>query len=150
VLGLREVARTRDRGRVGADQRKQAALERALVQLDGVADAEAPDHVEQLLQRHAFGVEQQLIAGVEDPQVPEHLALRGEEGRVAALALGQPLDVVGDLALQERLRVAAGEGELAALGAIEQPARLREHPIVGRERIGGCHVSEDNDAATRP
>ncbi len=147
MLGLGKIAHSRDGGGVGADQRNEAALERALVQLDVVADAEAPDQVEELLERHAFGVEQQLIAGVEGPQVTEHLALRGEEGRVAALALDQTLHVVGDLALQERLRVAAGEGELAALGAIELPARLRDHPIVGRERIGGCHAPEDNDAA---
>ena len=148
VLDLREVAHTSDRGRVSADQREQAALERALVELDVVADAEAPDHVEQLLQRDALGVEQQLVTGVEDPQVPEHLALRGQEGRVAALAFGQSLHIVGDLALQERLRIAAREGELAPLGAIEQPARLGEHPVVGRERIGGRHRSEDTDAAT--
>ena len=37
-----------------------AALERALVQLHVEADLEAADHVEQRLQRHALGVEQQL------------------------------------------------------------------------------------------
>ena len=43
-----------------ADQRKQRALERALVQFDLVADLEAADHVEQGLERRALGVEQQL------------------------------------------------------------------------------------------
>ena len=74
----------------------------------------------------ALGVEQQLVAGVEDPQVAQHLALGGEERRVAALARGQRLDVVGDLALEEALGLRAGQRELAALGAVEQSARLGE------------------------
>ena len=55
--------------------------DRALVQLDVVADLEAADHVEERLQRDALGVEQQLVAAVEDAQVAEHLALVGEEAR---------------------------------------------------------------------
>ena len=73
-------------GRVGSDQRQQSTLKRALVQLDLVADPEAADHVEQLLQRDALGIEQQLVAGVEDAQVAEHLALRSEKRGVAAVA----------------------------------------------------------------
>src|SRR5437588_1742962 len=67
---------------LGPDQRQQSALERALVQLHVKADAEPSDHVEQLLQRGAFGVEQQLRPAVEDPQIAEHLALRSQKGRV--------------------------------------------------------------------
>ena len=48
----------------GSDQREQRALDGALVQLHVVADLEAADHVEQRLQRHALGVEQQLLAEV--------------------------------------------------------------------------------------
>jgi len=60
-----------------ADQRQQPALERALVQLDVVADPVAADHVEQLLQRRALGVQEKLVAEVEHAQVAEHLALGG-------------------------------------------------------------------------
>ncbi len=48
----------RDRLRVGSDERQQRGLERPLVQLDGVADLEAADHVEQRLQGASLGVEQ--------------------------------------------------------------------------------------------
>jgi DNA polymerase-3 subunit epsilon len=85
-------------------QRQQPALERALVQLDVVAEREAADHVEQLLERHPLGVEQQLGARVEDPQVAEHLALRRQERRVAAAPRHERLDVVRDLPLEELLR----------------------------------------------
>jgi hypothetical protein len=118
-----------DAPRLRADQREQRRLERALVQLDVAAELVPADHVEQLLQRRALCVEQQLVAEVEHAQVAEHLALVGEERRVAAAAGLQRLDVVGDLALQERLRLRAGQGQLAALGAVDQ------------ERVGGAHHS---------
>jgi hypothetical protein len=70
--------------RLRADQRQQASLERALVKLRVEADREAADHVEQALQRQALRVEQQLVAGVEDPEIAEHLAFRGQERGVAA------------------------------------------------------------------
>ncbi len=76
------------------EQREQPALERALVQLHLVADAEPPDHVEQLLERDPLGVEQELVARVEDPQVAEHLALRRQKSGIATLSGGQRLDVV--------------------------------------------------------
>ncbi len=113
------------------EQRQQAALHGALVELDVVTDAETADHVEQLLQRHPFGVEQQLVAGVEDPQVAEHLSLRGEERRVAAVSGRQRLDVVGHLALEKGLRVTSGERELAALGAVKDPAAGRRRLVFG-------------------
>jgi hypothetical protein len=87
------------------------------------------DHREELLQDAALAVEQQLVAGVEDPQVAEHLPLVREEGGVAAASLAQPLDVVGHLAVQEHLRLRAGERELAALGAVDE------------ERVGRVHHS---------
>ncbi len=87
VLGVGEaVAAPADVAGRGAEQRQQAALHRALVKLDPITDAEAADHVEQLLKRRPLGVEQQLIAGVQDPKVAQHLALRGEERRVAAIS----------------------------------------------------------------
>ena len=72
-----------------------------LVKLDLVAHLVPADQVEKLLQRDALCVQQQLPGGVENPQVAEHLALRSQERRVAALALGQPFDVVCHLALEE-------------------------------------------------
>jgi hypothetical protein len=87
----------REPARVGPDQRQQPGLERALVQLDVHPELVAADHVEQPLQGRALGVEQQLVAGVEDPQVALHLALVGQERGVGAGAGDQRLDVVGDL-----------------------------------------------------
>jgi hypothetical protein len=85
------------------------------VQLELVAEAEVPDHVEQLLQGDSLGVEQQLIARVENPQVAEHLPLRRQERRVAALSRSQALDVVADLSLQKGLGVRSGQRQLPAL-----------------------------------
>ena len=70
----------RRRGLLGPDQREQAALERALVQLDVVADLEAADHVEQRLQRDALGVEQQLARRCS----PDRRRRRGCAGRRAS------------------------------------------------------------------
>jgi hypothetical protein len=108
-----------DRGRVRAHERQQPALERALVQLDVVADAEPPNHVEQPLECDALRVEQQLVAGGQDPEIAEHLALGRQERGVAAGNVGEPLDVVRHLALEETARVCTRERELAALGAVE-------------------------------
>ncbi len=99
VLGGGELSDPAHRGGLRPQQGDEAALHGALVQLDIESDAEAADHVEQLLQRDALGVEQQFLAGVEDAQIPEHLALGGEERGVAAGAGGQALDVVGHLTL---------------------------------------------------
>jgi hypothetical protein len=115
MLGRSERERARHLAPGRAEQRDQPSLQRALVQLHVVAEAEAADDVEQLLQRDALGVEQDLLAGVEDPHVGEHLALGAQQRRVAPRPGHERLDVVGDLALQERLGVGAGEGELAAL-----------------------------------
>ena len=82
----------------------------------------------------ALAVEQQLVARVEDAQVAEHLALVGQEGGVAARAGLERLDVVGDLALQEVLDLGAGERQLAALGAVEQPAAA----TTARRTRSGC------------
>ena len=137
VLVGREVLRPRDGGGGGADQREQAPLERALVQLDRVADLEAADHVEQPLQRDALGVEQELrrrlrriLAQREDAQVAEHLSLVREEGRVAALARAQVRELVRHLAVEELDRSGARQRELAALGAIQEPAPLAQRPVV--------------------
>src|SRR6185437_6654694 len=78
----------------GAQQREQPALKRALVQLHGVADAEAAHHVEQLLEGDALSVQEDLVAGVENTDIAEHLALGGEERRVAAGSRRERLDVV--------------------------------------------------------
>src|SRR5215207_492305 len=129
VLHLPQVVGARDPAGVGADQREQPALDRALVQLHGAPELEAPDHPEQVLQRDALAVEQQLVARVEDPQVAEHLALVREEGGVAAGAVRQALHVVRDLAVQELLRLGARQRQLAALGAVDE------------ERVGGRHHS---------
>ena len=146
VLGLGQVGhRGHSRG-VGTDQGDQATLQRALVQLGVEAEAEAADHVEQALQRHALGVERELGARVQDAQIPEHLALGGQERRVAAAAGVQRLDVVGDLALQEALGLRAGEGELAALGAVEHAHRRGDRRVVIERKGRGAHRGEDRPA----
>jgi len=70
VLGAEQILHAGGGCGARPDQRQQPALQRALVQLDAVADAEATDHVEELLQSPALGVEQQLAPGVQDAQVP--------------------------------------------------------------------------------
>ena len=130
-----------ERGR--ADQRQQAAFQRSLVQLQVVADAEAADQVEQRLQRRALGVEQQLLLGGQDPQIAEHLALGGQEPGITALACRQRFDVVGDLALEELPGLGAGQRQLAALGAVEDAARLGGHTGAGLDRLHRRHAARD-------
>jgi hypothetical protein len=141
MLRLREVGRAGDAARVGADERQQPGLQRALVQLDVAAELEAADHREQVLQRDALAIQQQLVAGVEDPQVAEHLALVRQERRVAAAARLQALDVVGHLALQELLGLTTGQRQLAALGAIDDRAALDHRPVRVGARVGQRHHS---------
>ena len=106
-----------------------------LCSCDVVADLEAADHVEQGLERHALGIEEELVAEVEDAQVAEHLALRCEERRVAAAPWREGLDVVGHLPGEKLLGAGAGQGELAPLGAIEQAAALGERQILGAREV---------------
>ena len=103
---------------VRAEHRQQPALERPLVHLKVVADAEAPDHVEQLLERDPLAVEQQLVAGLEHAQIAEHLPLRRQERGVAAGSGAERLDVVRDLALEELPCAGARQREPAALGSV--------------------------------
>jgi hypothetical protein len=133
VLVRWELLDPADRNRLGTDERQQSALERSLVQLDRVPQAEPADHVEQGLKRDALGVEQQLIAGIEDPQVAEHLAFRGQKRGVAACAHTERLDVVGDLPLQEARRIATCQRQLPAFGAVEQPAGLGDRAVIGAD-----------------
>ncbi len=102
----------------------------ALVQLQVVADLEAADHVEQGLERHALGIEEQLVSEIEDAQVAEHLALGSEECRVTAAPNRKRLDVVGHLPGEKGLRLRAGQGELAPLRAIHQATALGERPVL--------------------
>jgi hypothetical protein len=139
VLLVGQVLRPRHPAGVGAEQGEQAALECALVQLDVHAELEAPDHVEELLERRALGVDPQLRAGVQHAQVPEHLALVGEERGVAAVPRLERLDVVRDLAVEEGLRLGPGERELAAFGAVGERACLARGAVLGGELIGDGH-----------
>jgi len=139
VLVAGKVIGARDRPRARADQRQQAGLDRALVQLDVVADLKAPDHVEQRLQRRALGVEQQLGDGVahgQHAQVAEHLALVRQKRRVAPAAVAEADDVVGHLAGEKRLRIAAGQREPATLGAVVQAAVVRQRTVLCDELVG--------------
>ena len=61
------------------------------------------------------------------------MALAVEQRRVLALAGLQRLDVVGQLALQVLGRLGAGDQQLAAGGAVEQPALLAQLPVLGVE-----------------
>ncbi len=148
VFHLPQILGLGDAGGVGADQRQQPALDRALVQLQVIADPEPADHVEQGLQRDALGVEQQLLADVEHAQIAEHVALVGEERGIAAGPGRERLDVVGHLAGEEPLRLGAAERELAPLGAVDQTAALRERRVLSAEPVRvdvGCrHCFEDS------
>ena len=98
------------------------------MQLDVVADRPAAQRVEERLQRRALGVEPQLVAEVEHPQVGEHLALGGQQRGVEAAAGPERLDVVGDLARQEPLGVTAGQRQFSPLRAVKKAALLVDHP----------------------
>jgi len=141
VLGPVDLAG--QRSRTGADQRQQAALERALVQLAVEADLEAPQRVEQRLQRGALAEQQQLRGGRADlqhAQVGEHLALVRQQRRVAPLAGLERLDVVGQLAVEERLGLGARERELPALGPVDESNAPR-HCGIGIHRATSYPVA---------
>jgi hypothetical protein len=89
------------------------------------------------LARLRLGVEQDLLGGrAQHPHVGLHVALAVEQGGVEALARLQRLDVVGQLALQVLGGVGAGDGDDAALGAVEQAAFLAQLPVLGIELDG--------------
>ena len=136
------------------------------MQLHAIADLEAADHVEQRLQRHALGVEEQLerlccavptglggfcfaaararlVLGVEcqDAQVSEHLALVREKGRVAAFPATQVGELVRHLAVEELDGLRAGQDQLAPLGAVHETARaLQRGVVIGERGRSGLHV----------
>jgi len=104
--------------RAGADQREQALLQRALVQLGVEADVEPPQGVEERLQRRSLAQQQQLVGrrgDVQHAQVGEHLPLGRQQRRVAAGPGLERLDLVADLPVEERLGLGPGQRELAAL-----------------------------------
>jgi hypothetical protein len=150
VLGRGEVIGLGHSAGPGPLQRQQPVLERALVHLDLVPDAPAPQHVEHLLQRGALGVEQQLVARPQDAKVAQHLALGSEHGRVAALPIGQRLDLVAHQPVEKRVRFRTGEGELSALGAVEQPAAAGQLLVVGGDAVGDGHGSRIRVAREGP
>ena len=121
---------------LGADQREQAALERALVQLGAVADAELRQRVEQGLERDALGVEQQLVLGAQHADLGEQAALVRQQRRVDAGAGRDGRDVVGEQRVEVGGGVRAADRELAALGAVEQ----RDAP--GRGLVAGVARDE--------
>jgi hypothetical protein len=110
------------------------------VQLDIAAELVAADHVEELLQPRALASEQQLVAQVEHPQVPEHLPLVGEQRGVAAVARLERLDVVRDLPVEEGLGVRPGQREAPAAGTVDHAAALEQRLVLGGGRVGdGAH-----------
>jgi len=129
--------------RVRPHQREQRLLERALVQLGLPAHRAAAQGVEERLERHALGVEPELRAGVDDPQVGQHLALVGQQGGVAAAAGRERLDVVRDLAGEQLLGLGPGQRELAALGAID------ERDLLGQQAVGGCGLDDGGGHPSR-
>jgi len=94
VLGIWKLFGVNDAYRVGTDQREQPALERALVQLGRVPDAELGQRVEQRLQADALAVEQQLVFGREHPHLRQHPPLVGEQRGVDSGPGSHARDVV--------------------------------------------------------
>jgi len=123
VRVLRARHRPGERVRVGPDEREQPTLKGALVQLAVEADLEPPQGVEERLEGGSLAEQEQLVAGwadIDHPQVSEHLALVGQQRGVTAAAGRERLDLVADLAVEERLGIGPGERELAARGAVHQ------------------------------
>ena len=73
------------------------------------------------------------VASAEDAHVGLHVALAVEERRVTALVRTERLDVVGELALQVLEGIRAADEDLAAPGAVEQPAFLAQLAVLGVE-----------------
>ncbi len=102
------------------EQRQLAALERALVQVGAEADEAVAQRVEDRLERDALHVQQQLVPGVQDPQLAEHLALRRQHGRKLARPGRERRDVVRDDAVERLRAVLAGDRQPAAVPAVDQ------------------------------
>ncbi len=126
------------------------------MQLHLVADLVAADHVEQRLQRHSLGVQQQFLHGLarsdrKHAQVAEHLALAREERREATLAGAHVGELLGDLAVEEPDGARAGQSELAAFGAVEQTARGAQRLVLGSQAVcvGRGHGTSEHSPADR-
>ena len=121
-------------GRAGPDQREDRPLLTDVLDLDLAADAVGTQVGEDGGGRVGLEVEPDVtVREPEDAQVGLHVPLAVEERRVAALAGLERLDVVGELPLQVLGRVGAADEDLAAPGAIEQPAFLAQLPVLGVE-----------------
>ena len=130
----REVARL-------ADERQRGLLERALVQLGVPADHAAAQRVEQGLQRDALGLQPVLAAvGVRSTRTSASILPLGVSSAARQPVPGaSAVDVVGELAVEERGDVAAGEGEAPAVGAIDDRGRPRA--IEYRHAFDRCNFS---------
>ena len=77
-----------------------------------------------------LGADPEPVGEPQDPHVALHVALAVEQRRVAALALAERLDVVGQLALEILGGLGAADVEHAPLGAPQQPGALAQRPVL--------------------
>ena len=97
--------------------------------------------------RGGLGVHQQPVGGqAEHPHVGAELALVVEQGRVAALAGRERLDVVGHLALQELGGLGSAQLDHRAAGALDEAGVVGEQLVVG----GGDHAFDSTAATDEP
>ena len=81
---------------------------------------------------NCLGVDLDRVVG--EPQhahVSLEVALAVQQGGVLTLAGRQRLDVVGELALEVLGRLGSLDAEDAALGAVDHPGVLAQHPVLG-------------------
>ena len=133
-----------DLGAARADQREDRPLGAEVGDLDLAPDRVHRQVAQDRLQRLGLGVEQDLLRRrPQHPHVRLHVALAVEQRRVLALAGRQRLDVVGQLPLQVLGGVGPADQQLAAVGAIEQPAFLTQLPVLGIQLHGARVVTID-------
>ena len=145
VLGLR---RGRVERGVGArtDEREDRAGVRHVLADHVLPDGELVDHPLDELLGVALGVEPEAVLETEDANVGAELALRVEEGGVAAFAGSEPLDVVRHLALEELGGAGAREELLRAVGAVDQ-RDVGRRELVG---VGSDHATDSTNPPPRP
>ena len=101
-----------------------------VLEADVLGEHERVEALDQARARPPVDVQEQRVAGVQHVEVEDHPALRREPRRVAALALGQGLDVVRQEPLQEAGPVGSPHGDEAAVRAVGQSGAGPEGEVV--------------------
>ena len=104
--------------------------------------------------RAGLDVGPRRAAELGEDQVVLDVPLRGEDERLGAGGVGQPVEVLAGEAVQPGEPVGAGDGEHVAVAAVHQPRALGEQPLLPqRVAVVGGHrkaASAGSSTATAP